>query len=182
MIDVFMIDAPWPKKKGGLRKERPNQTRLLDYETMSLDEIFTLLDCNIFIYAKENHCVFMWVVDEFLIECEKRMADRHYKRHCRFIWDKTNGIAPAFTIRFCHEYLIWYYKVKFTPIDITKRGKYKTVFVEKAREHSRKPNISYEMIELMYPNANRMDVFSREQRTGWHQFGNQTGYFKENSQ
>ena len=29
--EIVYVDPPWEKKKGGLRKSRPNQTRDLDY-------------------------------------------------------------------------------------------------------------------------------------------------------
>jgi N6-adenosine-specific RNA methylase IME4 len=119
----------------------------------------------------------MWTIEQYLNECDKYMEQRGYRRHCRFIWDKTNGIAPAFTVRYTHEYLIWYYKEKMIPIAKEQQGKFMTVFSEKAREHSRKPEYAYKMVEALYPNGNRIDVFSREKREGWCQFGNQTDHF-----
>jgi len=150
LYSVFMIDPPYPKKKGGLRKSRPNQYRALDYDTMSMDEIFALLETNIFSVAMPEHAVFMWTIDQFLIETEQRMESLGYKRHCRFIWDKTNGVAPAFTVRYSHEYLIWFYKPSMIKIEFDARGKFTTVFTEKAREHSRKPEFAYDMIEKLY--------------------------------
>jgi len=176
-FSVLMIDPPWLKKKGGLRKTRPNQGRSLDYETMPTNKIFDLLDSEIFNNTTENHAVFMWTIEQYLNDCDKFMEQRGYRRHCRFIWDKTNGVAPAFTVRYSHEYLIWYYKEKMLPISKEQQGKFMTVFSEKAREHSRKPEYAYKMIEALYPNENRIDVFSREKRDGWCQFGNQTDYF-----
>lgn len=176
-FSVLMIDPPWLKKKGGLRKTRPNQGRNLDYETMSIDKIFELLDNEIFNNTTENHAVFMWTIEQYLNDCDKYMEQRGYRRHCRFIWDKTNGVAPAFTVRYSHEYLIWYYKYKMIPIAKEQQGKFMTVFSEKTREHSRKPNYAYKMVEALYPNENKIDVFSREKREGWGQFGNQTNHF-----
>lgn len=176
-FSVLMIDPPWLKKKGGLRKARPNQGRSLDYETMSTEKIFDLLDSEIFNNTTENHAVFMWTIEQYLNDCDKFMEKRGYRRHCRFIWDKKNGVAPAFTVRYSHEYLIWYYKEKMIPIAKAQQGKFMTVFSEKAREHSRKPEYAYKMIEALYPNEKRIDVFSREKRDGWYQFGNQPDHF-----
>ena len=176
-IDVFIIDPPWNKRKGGLRKSRPNQRRVLDYDIMTTENIFNLLDKDIFSIAEPEHCVFMWTIDSFLHDCENRMKERDYKLHCRFIWDKTNGVCPAFTIRYTHEYLLWFYKPKLKKIASNMRGKYKTVLLEKSREHSRKPEISYKMITDLYPDSVKMDVFSRENRIGWLQYGNQMNMF-----
>lgn len=178
-IEIFVIDPPWSKRKGGLRKSRINQGRDFDYKTMSIEEIFSLLKQDIFPLANSNHCVFMWTIDQFLFDCEKEMLRNGYHRHCRMIWNKLNGVAPAFTIRYSHEYLIWFYKDKLLPISKEQRGRFMTVFEEKSREHSRKPDFCYNMINSLYPNQQKMDVFSREYRKGWNQYGNQLDFFNQ---
>ena len=52
-VRVFVIDPPWNRKKGGLRKVRKRQGRALDYPTMSVPAIFSLLDREIFPLAEE---------------------------------------------------------------------------------------------------------------------------------
>lgn len=178
-FDVLMIDPPWPKKKGGRRKVRPNQSVCLPYDTMSTDGIFSLLEDRVLYQASPAHTVFMWTVEQFLIECEQEMKTRGYKRHVRMVWDKGNGVAPAFTIRYAHEYLIWYYKPKMLPIAPSERGKFTSVIREASREHSRKPDAAYNIVDRLYPSDiyRKIDVFSREKRDGWAQFGNQNNYF-----
>jgi len=178
MYDIFIIDPPWPKKKGGIRKSRPNQNREFDYKTMDIPSIFSLLDKNIFPLANTPHIIFMWTIEQFLIECDTEMQKRGYKRHVRMIWNKTNGVAPAFTIRYSHEYLIWYYKPKLLKIAQNQRGKYLSIFAEQARQHSRKPDIAYEMINNLYPDSKKIDVFSREKREGFDQYGDEINFFK----
>jgi len=177
-IGIFVIDPPWEQRKGGLRKVREHQGRKLDYPTMSVESIFALLDRDIFPLAASPHCVFMWTIEKFLSDCEREMEHRNYKRHCRMVWNKMNGIAPAFTVRFSHEYLLWFYKEKLLPVAMEQRGRFMTVFEEKGREHSRKPDFCYRMIDTLYPDCRKMDVFSRERRQGWLQYGDQTDYFK----
>ena len=41
------------------------------------------------------------------------------------------------------------------------------------REHSRKPDEAYELIEGMYPDAVRLELFARTQRDGWTAMGNE---------
>lgn len=174
---VFMIDPPWPKRKGGLRAVRPNQTRLLDYPTMTVADIFALLDQDIFPLATANHCVFLWCIDQFLAAGEQAMLSRGYKLHARLVWDKTNGVAPAFTVRYTHEYLLWFYRRRLPAIAPSQRGRFTTILRAKAREHSRKPDEAYQMISLLYPDVSRLDVFSREARVGWDQWGNDCAHF-----
>jgi N6-adenosine-specific RNA methylase IME4 len=175
---VFMIDPPWEKRKGGLRQVRPLQGKNLPYATMSIEAIFHLLDTELFNLAQEIHCVFIWTIETYLLECENFMVERNYKRHCRFIWDKLSGIAPAFTIRYCHEYLLWYYKPTLLPISKSYRGVYRSVFSERSRQHSRKPDYAYAMVEHFYPLSKKIDVFSREKRPGWEQYGNEVDFFQ----
>lgn len=177
----LMIDPPWPKNKGGRRKVRPNQNSHLDYSTMSVENIFSLVDKDIMpLVDQTGHNIFLWVVEEFLPEAEIEMKKRGYKLHVRLIWDKMNGIAPAFTIRYCHEYLLWFYTPSKMPkVDKDQRGKFTSVITEKSRQHSRKPNKAYDMIEALYPNSNKIDVFSREKRLGWDQYGDQPEHFRK---
>ncbi|WP_243771912.1 MT-A70 family methyltransferase [Mucilaginibacter rubeus] len=174
---VLLIDPPWPQLKGGLRKVRPNQGRHLDYGTLSVTAIFDLLDKDVFSRAATPHSLFIWTVESFLSPCEQLVNERGYRRHCRLIWDKGNGMAPCHSIRFAHEYLIWYYKGGFIPVAPAVRGKFLSVFHEASREHSRKPEIAYQLIEQLYPDARRFDVFSRQSRQGWDQYGDQPGFF-----
>ncbi len=171
--NVIYADPPWKQNKGGLRKERPNQTRALDYDTLSIDEIFTIQkkirDNN----TTENHVVFMWAIDKFLPEIEISMKGLGYRLHARIIWDKTNGVAPAFTIRYSHEYLLWFYTKKLMPIAIEQRGKWTTVLREPATTHSKKPTIVYQFIESIYPSQLKLEMYARTLRSGWDAWGNQ---------
>ena len=174
--DVAMVDPPWDIRMGGKRKGK--RADALPYPTLSVPDCFSLLDRDILTGANPTHTVFLWEVDKILIETEQEMLKRGYKRHCRFVWDKLNGFPAAFTVRFSHEYLVWWYKPKMIPINPDMRGKPTTVFAEGAREHSRKPECAYKLIESLYSQASKVDVFSRQKREGWEQFGNQTEHFK----
>ena len=106
---IIYADPPWQQTKGGLRKCRPNQYKKLDYPTLSLEDISNIL------HKLNSPIIFCWTIDKFLHDTEKILND--YKLHARFVWDKENGIAPAFTVRYSHEYLLWFYKTPMLPID-----------------------------------------------------------------
>lgn len=166
--DIIYADPPWKQKKGGIRKCRPNQKRNLDYETIELKDIEDIIRG---VKKSENHILFIWTIDKFLIETEKMFND--YRLHARIIWDKGNGIAPAFTVRYTHEYLLWFYKEKMIPINKDFRGKYTTILREKSRKHSQKPISAYEMIENLYPKQSKIELFARNRREGWSSWGNE---------
>lgn len=173
MYDIIYADPPWPQTKGGARKCRPKQGKALDYQTMSVAECFETME-PFFAQAAEKHNIFLWSIDKFLPETEVEMQKRGYKLHARMIWDKCNGIAPAFTVRFSHEYLLWFYKPgKMLMPSAETRGKYMTVLREPATVHSRKPTAAYEMLEDMFPDAKKIELFARRSRDGWEAWGNE---------
>lgn len=169
--DIIYTDPPWQQTKSNFRKSRPNQKKALDYPTLSMEEIKEI-HSNLPVSNKHN--VFMWTIDKYLHETEQMMSSLGYDLHARMIWDKENGIAPAFTIRFSHEYLLWFYKKGNILMPVKEmRGKYTTVFREAATKHSKKPICAYEMIELMFPNAKKLEMFARQERDGWDCWGNE---------
>lgn len=170
--NLIYADPAWKQMKGGLRKARPNQGRELDYQTISLEEIKNILK-KFRDKASENHIMFCWTIDKYLFEAEQILKELGYKLHARMIWDKTNGVAPAFTVRYSHEYLLYCYYGKFTPVAENMRGKYTTVIREQSTKHSKKPLLAYEIIENLYPNLNKIELFARNKREGWDVWGNE---------
>lgn len=177
-ISNFIIDPPWPRVNVVRGATRTSRGMPLEFETMTVSSIFELLDRDIFSRATDPHCVWLWVFDRFLTETELEMTNRGYRRHARIVWNKGRGIAPAFTIRFVHEYVIWFYKARFPKVSPLARSRFTTVITERPREHARKPDALYAMVEALYPDGRRMDVFSREKRKGWLQYGDQMGKYE----
>lgn len=173
--DIVYTDPPWQQGKGGKKKVRPNSSGLpLDYPTMGISEIKELHEAFLTTNTTERHNVFMWAIDKYLQDAEKFMAELGYKLHARMVWDKLNGPAPAFTVRFCTEYLLWFYK----PGNILMprkecRGKYTNLIREGSREHSRKPDYAYEMLEDMFKDSEKIELFARRKRDGWDCWGNE---------
>jgi len=168
--DLVYDDPPWRQKKGGLRNVRPNQGRKLDYPTLSMGEIKEI------IARYDSDILFLWTIDKFLFAAESVGRDLGYKLHSRIVWDKRNGPAPAFTVRFSKEYLLWMYRPGGLMADFNRdvSGKFRDVIVEPAAKvHSKKPVAAYEMIEIFYPNANKIELFARNLRDGWDAWGNQ---------
>lgn len=171
--DVILADPPWKQSKGGKKDVRKNSSGgSLDYQTMDLSLISKVLSD----FSKKganNHSFFLWTIDKFLFESENIMKKLGYKLHARMVWNKVTGIPAAFTIRFGHEYLLWFYKEKLIPIDKKMRGKVHSVFTEKVTKHSKKPIISYQIIEALYPESDKLELFARDKRVGWDVWGNE---------
>ena len=65
------------------------------------------------------------------------------------------------------------YKGKLTPVATEERGKIHTVFVEQVQKHSQKPEISYEIINRLYPNLRKLELYARKERNGIDCWGNE---------
>lgn len=109
--DILYTDPPWQQGRGGKKAARPNSTgTTVPYETMDIPGIMELHRYVTNELMNEKHNVFMWTIDKYLPQTEEIMSLLGYKLHARLIWDKGNGPAPAYTVRFAHEYLLWFYK------------------------------------------------------------------------
>jgi len=165
--ELIYADPPWNQTKGGLRKVRPNQEKKLDYKTLSLEDIKKILQ------KLNSQTLFLWTIDKYLFEAQKIAEELGYKLHARIIWDKENGIAPAFTIRYSHEYLLWFYKSPMPKIVKEMQGKFTTVLRERSTKHSKKPICAYNLIESLYPTQKKIELFAREKRESWDVWGNE---------
>lgn len=59
---------------------------------------------------------------------------------------------------------------------VTEKGIGQTI-IAPAREHSRKPDERYPLIERLYPDACKIELFARQQWPGWSVWGNQINKF-----
>ena len=170
---LIYADPPWKQSKGGKKSVRENSSgKPLDYPTCSLDEIKEHLRLATE-STTENSILFLWTIDKYLFEAQQIAESLGYKLHARMIWDKVTGIPAAFTVRYGHEYLLYMYKGKLTPVAKDEKGKIHTVFRERVTKHSKKPDIAYEIIERLYPDLKKLEMYARETRNGWDSFGNE---------
>lgn len=173
--NIIYTDPPWQQKKGGKKKVRPNSSGgELDYPTLEINEIKKLHEIILNTITEDKHNVFMWTIDKYLIKAQQMMESLGYILHARIVWNKITGVAPAYTVRFTCEYLLWFYKKGkiLMPCEET-RGKYSTLIEEKVKKHSQKPQIAYEMIEDMFRNSKKIELFARNYRDGWDCWGNE---------
>lgn len=173
--DLIYCDPPWKQSKGGKKSVRKNSSGTpLDYPVCSLKEITEHLRLATE-KTKENSVLFLWTIDKYLFQAQQIAEGLGYKLHARMIWDKITGIPAAFTIRFGHEYLLYMYKGKLLPVAKDERGKIHTVFRERATKHSKKPEAAYQIIERLYPEARKLEMYARNTHDGFDCWGNEVG-------
>jgi len=144
---------------------RPNQIEM-PYKTMTEEEI---LNFPINDYA-DNECnLFMWTTHTFLPQALIIIKAWGFKYHVCLTWDKTNG-RPLCGFKRKTEFCIYAYKGKIT---VNQRGEFiPTLFREKLREHSRKPDSFYEILRSNTPEP-RIDIFARYRHFGFDSYGDQ---------
>lgn len=172
--DLIIADPPWKQARGkGKKSVRPNSSGVpLDYPVCSLEEIKEHLRQATSLCPGDS-ILFLWTIDKYLFEAQQIAEELGYKLHARMIWNKVTGIPAAFTVRYGHEYLLYMYKGKLTPVATEERGKIHTVFVEQVQKHSQKPEISYEIINRLYPNLRKLELYARKERNGIDCWGNE---------
>jgi N6-adenosine-specific RNA methylase IME4 len=171
--DLIYADPPWRQSKGGKKNVRPKSSgEELDYPVCSIGEIKEHLKTVVSL-TNENSILFLWTIDKYLFEAQEIAESLGYKLHARMIWNKVTGIPAAFTVRYGHEYLLYMYRGKLTPVALEERGKIHTVFTERVKKHSQKPEEAYRVIERLYPSLNKIEMYARNMRDGWDCWGNE---------
>jgi N6-adenosine-specific RNA methylase IME4 len=162
LYDVIYADPPW---RYDVAPPISRDAIEVHYPTMSLSELQNLSIDN---WAKPDCVLFLWSPAPKLIEALQLMASWNFIYRTCAVWDKERaGLGHWF--RQQHELLL-----------LGKRGNARcpkrrlvlpSVFVERKREHSRKPDCVRRAIEKMFPNAKRIELFARERHKGWDVWG-----------
>lgn len=172
--DLILADPPWKQSKGGKKSVRPESSgKELDYPVCSLEEIKEHLSQATSLCKSDDSILFLWTIDKYLFDAQRIAEELGYKLHARMIWNKVTGIPAAFTVRYGHEYLLYMYKGKLIPVAPEERGKIHTVFTEQVSRHSQKPEVSYEIINRLYPNLKKLEMYARQERDGFDCWGNE---------
>lgn len=164
---TIVIDPPWEIEKIP-RKVRPKQIEM-DYKTMSVEEIkkFPLRK-----FVSEDGChAYLWTTHKHLPDAFEVFEAWGVKYQCLLTWNKNVGITP-FSWMYSTELVLF---GNIGNLSLIKKGE-RLDFYGKVREHSRKPDEFYELVKRVSPEP-RIDIFSREKREGFDQWGDETTKF-----
>jgi len=140
------------------------------YPTMKLDEICNLLrDSKAVAY---DAVLFLWVPASLMAEGLKVIEAWGFKYRTQAIWHKGgSGMGPYFRVN--HEVLMLATRGNTMP-EVPAKSRFTSVFQYDRRAHSQKPDEFYEVIEKMYPELPKMELFRRGvPRDGWYCWGNE---------
>jgi N6-adenosine-specific RNA methylase IME4/ParB-like chromosome segregation protein Spo0J len=164
----IVIDPPWPMEKIQ-REVRPNQVAM-DYPTMSIEEI---KDFPIEAMADDAAHVYMWTTQRFLPDAFEIMEAWDVDYIFTMVWHKPGGFQPVGLAQYNCEFVLFGRRGGL-PFADTKN--FMACFEAERREHSRKPDEFYDVVRRVSPGP-RIDVFSREPREAFDQYGNETNRF-----
>lgn len=169
VFDIISFDPPWPYE--GESKEittyDPNGRRVANpYPEMSIEQIK-----QIEVPSSDNSVVFLWTTHKFLNDAFDILKTWGFQYKATLVWDKEKMGMGAWLRMQCEFCLIG---IKGKPYwDNTK---YRDIIRESRREHSRKPDSFFEMVENITL-GRKLEYFSREKRNGWEVFGNDINKF-----
>lgn len=160
MYRTIVVDPPWPMQKIE-RDLRPDQVGF-DYPTMTLAAIEDLD-----IPAAEDCHLYLWTTQKFLFDAGEILKRWGFRYHFAMVWKKPGGPKPYNWPLLNCEFVLFGRKGTFDFLD-TKA--FCTCFEAPRRQHSRKPDEFYDTVRGVSPGP-RLDMFSREPREGFDQYG-----------
>jgi len=158
---TILLDPPWPAYGGGRIKRGADR----HYKLLKVDEIIDVIRTSgVFRPAKDCH-LYLWVTNNFLQDGFKVIAELEFRYITNLVWVKDRfGLGQYF--RGQHELCLFAVRGNVS----TRNKSTPTVIVAKRREHSRKPDEMYKLIETCsYPP--RLEMFARRKRDGWDAWG-----------
>jgi N6-adenosine-specific RNA methylase IME4 len=170
---TILADPPW-QFQNRTGKVAPEHKRLNRYGTMTLAEICELPVADI---ADDPSHLYLWVPNALLPDGLKVMEAWGYTYKSNLIWRKirkdggSDGRGVGFYFRNVTEMLL--FGVRGKNARTLAPGRRQVNYLEtRKREHSRKPDEQYKIIEDCSPGP-RLEMFSRGTRRGWQVWGNQ---------
>lgn len=162
-FDLVYADPPWRYHQGTCRPSDAIERR---YPTMQLDDI-KALD----VPAADESVLYLWATAPKLAEAVDVMDAWGFEYKTCAVWDKRRlGLGHWFRIN--HELLLVGTKGGYpTPRD---RAVRESIFREERGDHSEKPKKVRRHIEKAHPDADKLELFSRDGRVGWTMWGNET--------
>ncbi len=163
---VIYADPPWQYNNSGFVTSAEKQ-----YPTMSTEEIGNLPVRDL---ADENAVLFLWATNPLLEDALKVCKAWGFDYKTNFVWIK-NQHTSGFYCFGQHELLFIATKGSMLP---KADGLRSSVVNAMRREHSRKPDEFYDIIEAMYDGP-YIELFARNNREGWAGWGVDNGLFSE---
>jgi len=169
---TILADPPW-QFQNRTGKVAPEHRRLLRYPTMELNEVLGLPVSKL--AAAKSH-LYLWVPNALLPEGLKVMEAWGFTYKSNLVWYKIrkdggpDGRGVGFYFRNVTEVLL--FGVRGSMRTLQPGRTQVNILSTRKREHSRKPDEVYGLIEACSPGP-YLELFARFPRSGWDQWGNE---------
>lgn len=173
-FSTILADPPW-RFANRTGKVAPEHRRLDRYSTMSLEAIKALAVRDV--AAKDAH-LYLWVPNALLPDGLDVMSAWGFRYISNIIWAKRridggpDGRGVGFYFRNVTEVLLFGVRGSMRTLA---PGRSQVNMIEtRKREHSRKPDEQYDLIESCSPGP-YLELFSRHPRSNWTLWGDESG-------
>jgi N6-adenosine-specific RNA methylase IME4 len=170
---TVLADPPW-RFLNRTGKVAPEHRRLSRYDTMDWKEIADLAVPDL--VAPQAHC-YLWVPNALLAEGLRVMEAWGFTYKSMLVWAKRrkdggpDGRGVGFYFRNVTEPVLFGVKGKLRTLEPGRRQV--NMIESQKREHSRKPEELYDVIESCSPGPH-LELFARYPRAGWQAWGNES--------
>jgi N6-adenosine-specific RNA methylase IME4 len=167
---TILADPPW-RFRNSTGKVAPEHKRLLRYSTLTLDDIKKIPVNKI--TAEKSH-LYLWVPNALIEEGLEVLKCWGFTYKTNLIWYKIrkdkgpDGRGVGFYFRNVTEMIL--FGVKGNIRTLAPGRKQVNIIPARKREHSRKPDELYEIIEKCSPGP-YLEMFARGTREGWVAWG-----------
>lgn len=169
---TVLADPPW-RFDNRTGKMAPEHQRLLRYQTMTMEEILEL-PVNRLAGAKAH--LYLWIPNALIFEGLEVMKRWGFTYKTNLVWYKIrkdggpDGRGVGFYFRNVTELVLFGVRGNMRTLDAGRRQT--NIITTRKREHSRKPDELYSIIEACSPGP-YLELFARHPRKGWVQWGNE---------
>jgi N6-adenosine-specific RNA methylase IME4 len=169
---TILADPPW-QFTNRTGKMAPEHRRLLRYPTMTLEDILNLPIAELSL--PQSH-LYLWVPNALLAEGLEVMKRWGFTYKTNLVWYKVrkdggpDGRGVGFYFRNVTELVLFGTRGSLRTLPPGRRQV--NIISTRKREHSRKPDEQYNLIEQCSPEP-YLELFARHQRASWSQWGNE---------
>jgi N6-adenosine-specific RNA methylase IME4 len=169
---TLLLDPPW-RFNNHTGKGTPEHKRLSQYATLSMVALRNLPLSQL--TEKDAH-IYCWVPNALISAGLTQMGVWGFDYKTMLIWHKirkdggSDGRGMGFYFRNVTEVCLFGVKGKLRTLQAGRTQV--NYFAEPKREHSRKPEALYEIIERCSPGP-YLELFARHRRKGWVSWGNE---------
>jgi N6-adenosine-specific RNA methylase IME4 len=171
---TILADPPW-QFANRTGKMAPEHKRLKRYSTMSLKQIIELPVLQII----QSTChLYLWAPNALVLEALEVMKSWGFTYKTTLVWYKVrkdggpDGRGVGFYFRNVTEMVLFGVRGHMRTLGPGRRQV--NILSTRKREHSRKPDELYDIIEKCSPGP-YLELFARHQRPHWDQWGDEVG-------